>query len=62
MDLSLDQFMPNQNYSLPSITQDEMDSIDYFMTVLSERVVDDVKAWDEVAHMVEQDHIAIQYI
>lgn len=62
MDLSLDQFMPNQNYSLPSITQDEMDSIDYFMTVLSERVEDDVKAWDEVAYMVEQGYIAIQTI
>lgn len=62
MDLSLDQFLPNQNYSLPSITQDEIDSIDYFMTVLSERVENDVQAWDEVAHMVEQGHIAIQYI
>lgn len=62
MDLSLDQFLPNQNYSLPSITQDEIDSIDYFMTVLSEKVEDDIRAWDEVAHMIENDYVAIQYI
>lgn len=62
MDLSLDQFMPNQNYALPSTTQDERDAIDFFNTILSEKVEDDIKAWDEVAHMVEQGYIAIQTI